>query len=104
MAALGLFSAGAAPSFLEGDVGVVWFLLTMALAFVTLVFAYAAWFEHRWAWLFGLILQAITLAVALVNWIGGRSGPLGFLLQAGIAAAILYLLFTPQIKQVFRRR
>jgi len=95
-------ATGVAASFLAGGFAVVWGVLIIILASVYLVLAYGAWFLKPWAWLVGVGVAGLTVLVALVNLIGGR-GFGDFVIAVAIAGAILYYLFTPEIKKVFGR-
>ena len=103
LAAFGIFD-DAGTGFLAGEVEVLWLLIALMVAFISLLFAYSAWYRQRWAWLFGIVIEILTLVVALVTWIGGKSGLVGMLISAAIAGAILYLLFTPEVKKVLKQK
>lgn len=90
--------------FLSGEVEVLWLLIALMVAFISLVFAYSAWYRQRWAWPFGIVIETLALAAALVGWLGGKSGLLMGLISVAIASTILYLLFTPQVKKVLKQR
>lgn len=114
-AAIGLFGLGALSGAMLGAAGVVgtgflvggfaifWALVTLVQSGISLVFAYGAWYLKPWAWMIGVGVEGLAILVALINWIGGNSGFFSFLISAAIAGAILYYLFTPEIKRVFGR-
>jgi hypothetical protein len=101
--ALGAVGAGAAVGFLVGGFAIFWGLVTLVMGVVDLGFAYGAWFLKPWAWMVGIGVEALAVIVAFVNLIGGNSDFFGFLLSVVIAGAIIYYLFTPEVKRVFGR-
>lgn len=108
-AALGLLGVGALSGALGGGIGVVFGVLTIVIGVFTLIsavlslaFAYGAWNLRPWAWLLGVISQGLNILTVVVNLIGGAN--LGSqLFSLAISGAILYYLFTPQIKRAFGR-
>jgi hypothetical protein len=114
-AAIGLFGLGAlsgamlgaagvaGTGFLVGGFAIFWALVTLVQSGISLVFAYGAWYLKPWAWLLGVGVEGFAILVALINWIGGNSGFFSFLISAAISGAIIYYLFTPEIKRVFGR-
>jgi hypothetical protein len=103
LAAFGVFDDGSA-GFISGEVEVLWLLIALLVAFISLLFAYSAWYRQRWAWVFGIVIETLALVAALVAWLGGKNSLLGALISAGIAGAILYLLFTPEVKRALKRK
>ena len=106
--AFGLFSLGAlsgalGAGFMVGGLAVVWGLVTLVQAALSLMFGYGAWFLKPWAWMLGVVVEGLSILVALINWIGGNGDFFGFLISAAIAGVIVYYLFQPNIKRVFGR-
>ena len=113
-AAIGLFGLGAVGSalmgaagvsggFLYGGFAIFWALVTLILSSISLVFAFGAWYLKLWAWMLGVGVEGLAILVSFINWIGGSNSFFSFLVSAAIAGAILYYLFTPEIKRVFGR-
>ena len=84
-------------------IAIFWALVTLILSSISLVFAFGAWYLKLWAWMLGVGVEGLAILVALINWIGISGGSLLFLVSAAISGAILYYLFTPEIKRVFGR-
>lgn len=105
--AFALFGLGAlsvaVTGFLSGGFAVFWGLVTLVVSIVNLFFAYGAWFLKPWAWMLGVGVEAASVVIAFINWVGGSSGFGSFLFSAVIAGAIIYYLFRPEIKKVFGR-
>jgi hypothetical protein len=75
-------------------------LIAVAQSVLLLAFAYGAWTLKPWAWTLGVVAEVIGLALAVLLILDGSpitSQIVGIL----IAAAILYYLFTPPVKQAF---
>jgi hypothetical protein len=100
-AALGL-GGEAVSGFLVGGFAIFWGLVTLVQSVADLAFAYGAWFLKPWAWMLGIVLQGISIFVALINWVGSSSGSFGsFLFSAVISGVIIYYLLTPEVKRAF---
>jgi uncharacterized membrane protein YjjP (DUF1212 family) len=55
-----------------------------------------------WAWMLGIIAEGVALLSALLSLLNGGNF-FSFLISAAIAGAILYYLFTPEVKKAFGR-
>jgi hypothetical protein len=75
-------------------------LITSALA---LAFGIGAWTLKPWAWTLGVANYILSLVVSVIFIISGASTIGQQILSIVIAAAILYYLFTPTVKQAFGR-
>jgi hypothetical protein len=95
---MGLGSEGAYVGFL----GVVYGLLGVVSGLLDFAFAYGAWFLKPWAWTVGLATQGISILFAVVGLLNHGSF-FNFLLSAALAGAIIYVLFTPEVKRLFGR-
>ena len=85
-----------------GFFGVLGGLLILATGVLDLAFAYGAWMLMPWAWMLGIVAEGVALLSALLGLLNGGSF-FSFLLSAAIAGAILYYLFTPEVKRAFGR-
>ena len=86
-----------------GFVSVLFGLLALVSGALYLAFAYGAWYLKPWAWMLGVAAQILAIISALVSW--ANYGSFGsFLLSVVIAGAILYFLFTPEVKRVFGQK
>lgn len=109
-AALAFFGLGALTSaalgtvggFVFGGVAIVLGIITLISAALSLAFAYGAWNLKPWGWLMGVASQGLSVLITLINIVRGADF-LGQLLSLVIAGAILYYLFTPEVKRAFGR-
>jgi hypothetical protein len=101
VAALGLGGFGiAAGEATGGTLVIVLGLVSIVVGIVSLAFGYGAWTLQPWAWTLGVILEGITIVLALVNGFLGSSwtSQISSIVIAGI---ILYYLFTPGVRAAF---
>jgi hypothetical protein len=75
-------------------------LITSALA---LAFGIGAWTLKPWAWTLGVANYILSLVVSVIFIVTGLSTIGSQIVGIVIAAAILYYLFTPTVKQAFGR-
>ena len=104
VALLGLGGAAAAAggSGLLASYGAIFGILAIAQGALALAFAYGAWTLQPWAWMLGVVAFGLSLALSVLNVVGG--GNIGSqAVSIVIAIAILYYLFTPAVKQAFGR-
>jgi hypothetical protein len=94
---------GISTGFMVGGFAVFWGLVTLVQAAGSLGFAYGAWFLKPWAWMLGVGISGLGILIALVNLIGGSGNFFSFLLSVVVSGAIIYYLFTPEVKKVFGR-
>ena len=73
----------------------------IGLGVVDLAFAYGAWTLQPWAWILGVASQVISLVISLIYIVSGDIS--GQIISIVIAGAILYYLFTPNVKAAFGR-
>jgi hypothetical protein len=79
-------------------------LIAVLQASVWLFFSYAAWFLKPWAWMFGFGAAVFSILAAFINLIGGSGGGfLGFVISVVVAAGVIYLLFTSEVRRAFGR-
>ena len=75
-------------------------LVILVLSVLELAFAYGAWMLKAWAWVLGVASQVVSIAWSVIAAVTGN----GFnIIGIAIAAAILYYLFTPDVKRAFGR-
>jgi hypothetical protein len=99
---VGAVSGVVGAGFLVGGLAIFWGLLTLVLSVAELAFAYGAWGLKPWAWMLGIVLQGVSIFMALINWVGSSSGSFGsFLFSAVISGVIIYYLLTPEVKRAF---
>ena len=94
LAALGGFSAG-----LGSFLGIL-SLLILVLGIAQLAFGYGAWTLQPWAWTLGLAVEGAIILFDILLILAGASIT-SVLIGVVVAAAILYYLFTPEIKKAF---
>jgi hypothetical protein len=103
IALLGLTGAAAAGgSGLLASYGAIFGILAIAQGALALAFAYGAWTLQPWGWMLGVVAFGLSLALSVLNVVGGGNiGSQAVSIVIGIA--ILYYLFTPAVKQAFGR-
>ena len=77
-------------------------LASLALAALSLAFAYGAWTLQPWAWPLGVVLAAASIIWALVLVVGGAS-IVSEAISVILYGAVLYYLNQPGIKSLFGR-
>ena len=96
---IGAASTGQAAVF---GLGAIFGLLLLASGIASLAFAYGAWTLQPWAWMLGVVLQLISLVLAVLTILGGGDIS-GQIIGIAIAGIILYYLMQPSIKAAFGR-
>ncbi len=104
LGSLGLILGGgavAAASGTDATVLLITGVLSLVLAILSLAFAYGAWTLQGWAWMLGIVAEAISILFGLYYIVTGQivSGVINIL----IGAIIIYYLFRPNVKQAFGR-
>ena len=76
-------------------------MFAMLLALLDLIFAYGAWKLMNWAWILGIVLQALTIAQMLSMWLmrGFRWPEVAVI---GLAAIILVYMLQPKVRAAFQ--
>ena len=93
---------GAAAAAGFGFMAVLTGLFTLVVAVAEVVFGLGALQLKPWAWMIGIASQALGILNILVSMISGRSG-FGGIVSLAICGAILWYLFTPEVKRAFGR-
>ena len=94
--------AGATGSGLLAGYGSIFGIIAILQGALALAFAYGAWTLKPWAWTLGIVAFGLSLALSVLNIVGG-SDITSQIISIVIGAAILYYLFTPAVKQAFGR-
>lgn len=103
VALLGLGGVAAAGgSGLLASFGAIFGILAIAQGALALAFAYGAWTLQPWGWMLGVVAFGLSLALSVLNVVGGGEIS-GQIVSILIGVAILYYLFTPAVKQAFGR-
>ena len=76
-------------------------LVLLVVGLSELVFAYGAWTLRPWAWMLGVVLEAIVIVLAVLQL--GRLEFVRHVLSIVIAAVALWYLLTPRIREAFGR-
>ncbi len=96
----GLAAAGGTG--LLASYGAIFGIIAIVQGALALAFAYGAWTLKPWAWTLGIVAFGLSLALSVLNIVGG--GNIGSqAISILIGVAILYYLFTPTVKQAFGR-
>jgi hypothetical protein len=75
-------------------------ILLLILSIAELAFGYGAWTLQPWAWMLGVALEAASIVLNILYVIAGASIA-SVIVGIIIAAAILYYLFTPDVRKAF---
>jgi hypothetical protein len=102
IALIGLGGAAAAGGANVGGMAVILGVVGLISSVLSLAFGIGAWTLKPWAWTLGIIAEGLSLVIAVVAIISGSSIG-GQIVSIVIAAAILYYLMTPTVKQAFGR-
>lgn len=94
--------AGASGTGLLAGYGAIFGLIAILQGVLALAFAYGAWTLKPWAWTLGIVAFGLSLALSVLNVVGGGDIT-SQVLSIVIGIAILYYLFTPAVKQAFGR-
>jgi uncharacterized membrane protein (DUF2068 family) len=86
-----------------GGAGVILALALLALAALSIALAWGFWTLQPWAWPLGVVLQAASIILAIVQFLGADTGIVSTIISIAIAGAILYYLNQPGIKSLFGR-
>jgi hypothetical protein len=90
---LGLFALGL----------VIFAVLLLAIGALDLAFAYGAWTLKPWAWILGIAVAGLGIALALVNYVTIAPDISSLIISIAINGVILYYLMTPPVKAAFGR-
>jgi hypothetical protein len=81
----------------------VYGIVILAIAVADIVFGIGAWTLKPWAWMLGLVLQGISVVVAIVSILAGWSSIGSQIIGLAVNAVIIYYLMTPDVKKAFGR-
>jgi hypothetical protein len=104
----GLFALGGARS-LAGTTGiatgaiVTMALFAIALGALNLAAGIGLWQLRTWAWMYAVLIQALSIVDAIVTVLFFRGSVSGELVSILVSALILYYLFRPEVQQAFNR-
>jgi hypothetical protein len=74
----------------------------LSIGGLNLVFGFGAWLMLRWAWLFGLIVQILSVVQVVAGWLINGFAVGGVMILV-INAGLLYYLLMPEVKQALRQ-
>jgi hypothetical protein len=98
---IGGVAAGAGSGFLAGFIA-IFGVIALAQSVLLLAFAYGAWTLQPWGWTLGVVAEVIGLVLSGLFILNG-SAISSQIVGIVIAVAILYYLFTPNVKAAFKR-
>ena len=75
-------------------------ILILVLGVAQLAFGYGAWTLQPWAWMLGVAVEGAIIILNIV-WIIAGAPITSVIISMIVAAAILYYLFTPEVKRAF---
>jgi uncharacterized membrane protein (DUF2068 family) len=93
--------AGVALLGLGGSIA-IFGLIAVVQSVLLLAFAYGAWMLKPWAWTLGVVAEVIGLILSVLFIVNGSSIS-SQVIGIVISVAILYYLFTPNVKAAFGR-
>ena len=74
-------------------------IVSIVVGIGDLAFAYGAWGLKPWAWMLGIVLEAVGIAVNLLEF---RSATVtSTIVSVVIAGAIIYYLYQPHVRRAF---
>jgi len=77
-------------------------LVSLVVGVAELVLAYGFWTLKPWAWMLGVGLQVVSIALAVL-WVIGGTSITSEVISVAVAGVILYYLWQPSIKALFGR-
>lgn len=98
---VGLSSSVAAADMalpLSGAVAILG-IVSIVIGIGDLAFAYGAWGLKPWAWMLGIVLEAVGIAVDLLEFRSATAT--STIVSVVIAGAIIYYLYQPHVRRAF---
>ncbi|MGD0123582.1 MAG: hypothetical protein ABSC46_13640 [Candidatus Limnocylindrales bacterium] len=98
---VGLSSAVAATDMalpLSGAVAILG-VISIVVGVGDLAFAYGAWGLKPWAWMLGIVLEAVGIVVNLVEFRSATAS--STIISVVISGAIIYYLYQPHVRRAF---
>ena len=98
---VGLSSSVAAADMalpLSGAVAILG-IVSIVLGIGELAFAYGAWGLKPWAWMLGIVLEAVGIVVNLLEFRSATAT--STIISVVIAGAIIYYLYQPHVRRAF---
>jgi hypothetical protein len=99
LALLGLGSFVAATGL--GGLAFVFGLIVLVIGIAELALAYGFWTAKPWAWQYGILLQVVSVLVAVVEVVLGYATISGVIIGIVVAGIIVYYLNTPDVRRYF---
>jgi hypothetical protein len=99
LALLGLGSFVAATGL--GGLAFVFGLIVLVLGIAELALAYGFWTAKPWAWQYGILLQVVSVVVAVIEVVLGYATISGVIIGIVVAGIIVYYLNTPDVRRYF---
>lgn len=98
-----LFGLGGVASTVSGGLGgmtMLFAILGLAQAVLSIAFGVGAWSLQPWAWMLGVVAMGLSVALTVVSMIITGFG-FNYIISLAIAAVVLYYLFTPEVRRAF---
>jgi hypothetical protein len=99
LALLGLGSFVAATGL--GGLAFVFGLIVLVIGIAELALAYGFWTAKPWAWQYGILLQVVSVVVAVIEVVLGYATISGVIIGIVVAGIIVYYLNTPDVRRYF---
>ena len=102
LAGLGLIGLGGLVAATgAGGLGVIFGLLVLALGIVDLAIAYGFWMAKPWAWTYGIVVEALSVIVAIIEVPLVGNSIVNVVFSIVIAGIVIYYLSQPAIRKYF---
>jgi hypothetical protein len=103
LAIVGLSGLAAASTGFLGGAIVLFGVVAIVQAVLSLAFAYGAWTLKSWGWTLGIAVEVIGIVLSLLFIVDGNSTITSQAISIIIGVAIIYYLMTPAVKAAFGR-
>jgi hypothetical protein len=101
LASLALLGFGAVFAVVGGGLAFIFGLVLLALSIAELAIAYGFWTAKPWAWTWGIVLEAASVVVGLVELVFSYGSFSSLVVDLIVAAIIIYYLNEPTIRSYF---
>jgi hypothetical protein len=101
LGSLALLGIGTLYAVVGGGLAFVFGLIFLALSIGELALAYGFWTAKPWAWTWGIVLQAASVVVGLIELVLGYNSISSLVVTIVVAAIIIYYLNQPAIRKYF---
>jgi hypothetical protein len=101
LGSLALLGIGTLYAVVGGGLAFLFGLVFLALSVAELAIAYGFWTAKPWAWTWGILLQAATVVIGIIELVLGYSSISSLAVSIVVAGIIIYYLNQPAIRKYF---